>query len=513
MLTLTVVILLCVALYLYGTRTFKYWEKRGIKHDKPVPFFGNNSRMYLWKKSMTQIGMEMYWKYPKEKVVGFYRAMRPELVIRDPEIIKLFLLFLVSDFGYFHFRGINTHKTVVEPIAKNLFLAEGDLWKLLRQRMTPAFTSGKLKAMFPLIVERAERLQTLAINAPKTGRVLDSREIMARYTTDFIGACGFGLDMDSLSVENSSFRQLGIDIFKVEIGQIVKQMLKEMFPETFKHVKIFGKLENDAYALVRNILQKRNYEPCGRNDFVDLLLECKKKGKIVGQSIELIKSNGMPEEVSLELTEEIMMAQIMVFFAAGFETSSSSTSYTLHELAYNPEEQRKVQEEVDRVLKKYDNKLSYDAVSEMTYLHCAFKEGIRMFPSLGHLVRKCARKYTFPDLDLTIDEGVTVLIPVQALHKDPLYFDEPERFKPSRFLTDFINPMTKNIYLPFGEGPRACIGERLGLMQSLSGLAAVLSRYSVEPAPETVRHLKVDPSSNMVQGVIGGLPLIFKSRS
>ncbi|KPJ21301.1 Cytochrome P450 6B2 [Papilio machaon] len=188
MLTLAVVFVLCVALYLYGTRTFTYWEKKGIKHDKPLPFFGNNSRMYLRKKSMTQIGEEMYWKYPKEKVVGFYRAMRPELVVRDPEIVKRIL---VSDFGHFHMRGFNTHQKVVEPMAKNLFLAEGDLWKLLRQRMSPAFTSGKLKAMFPLIVERAERLQNHAIKAPPTGRVLDSREIMARYTTDLVSSLYF----------------------------------------------------------------------------------------------------------------------------------------------------------------------------------------------------------------------------------------------------------------------------------------------------------------------------------
>ncbi|XP_045533807.1 cytochrome P450 6B6 isoform X5 [Papilio machaon] len=510
MLTLAVVFVLCVALYLYGTRTFTYWEKKGVKHDKPLPFFGNNARMYFWKKSMTQIGVEMYWKYPKEKVVGFYRAMRPELVVRDPEIIKRIL---VSDFGHFHMRGINTHKTVIEPITKNLFFADGDIWKLLRQNMTPAFTSGKLKAMFPLIVERAERMQNHAINAPPTGRVLDSRELMARYTTDFIGACGFGLDMDSLSEENSAFRKLGIDIFKVELSQIIKQMLKEIFPEACKHFRIFGKIENDMNALVKTILQKRNYEPCGRNDFVDLLLECKKKVKMVGQSIETVKSNGMPEVVSFELTDELIMAQIFIFFGAGFETSSSSSSYTLHELAYHPEEQRKVQEEIDRVLAKYDNKLCYDAVSEMTYLHCAFKEGIRIFPSLGHLVRKCARKYTFPEMDLTIDEGVLILIPVQALHMDPLYFEEPEKFKPSRFLTDFINPMTKNIYLPFGEGPRSCIGGRLGLMQSLAGMAAVLSRYSVEPAPQTVRYPRVDPTSNAVQGVIGGLPLMFKLRT
>ncbi|XP_013141653.1 PREDICTED: cytochrome P450 6B6-like [Papilio polytes] len=507
MFTIAVVFVLCVAVYLYSIRTFKYWETKGIKHDKPIPFFGNNLPMYLWKKSIAQIATEL--KYPNEKVVGFYRAMRPELLIRDPEIVKRVL---VTDFGNFHMRGIITHRTVVEPLAKNLFLADGDIWKLLRQRMTPAFTSGKLKAMFPLIVERAERLQSHVINAPTTGRVLDSREMMARYTTDFIGACGFGLEMDSLSVEDSVFRKLGTDIFKFDLNQIVKFMLRDMFPNMCKNIRVFKKIESDMNSLVGSILKRRNYEPCGRNDFVDLLLDCKKKGKLVGSSIEKIKTDGTPEEVSMELTEELMTAQIFIFFAAGFETSSSSTSFTLHELAHNPEEQRKVQEEIDKVLTKYDNKLSYDAIKEMTYLHCAFKEGIRMFPSLGQLTRNCVRKYTFPEMDLTIDDGVSISIPVHALHMDPLYFEEPEKFKPKRFLTDFINPMTKHIYLPFGEGPRACIGERLGLMQSLAGLAAVLSRYSVEPAPETVRHPKVDPSSNLVQSFLGGLPLLFKLR-
>ncbi|XP_013141588.1 PREDICTED: cytochrome P450 6B2-like [Papilio polytes] len=510
MLAVALIVVAVVAVYLYGTRTFRYWEKRGIKHDKPIPFFGNNWPMYSRMKSMSEIATELYWRYPKERVVGFYRATQPELVIRDAELVKQVL---VTDFNYFSTRGLNTHKTVLEPLSKNLFFADGDIWKLLRQRMTPAFTSGKLKAMFPLIIERAERLQKNAINVPPTGGVLDSREIMARYTTDFIGAVGFGLDSDSLSEEDSAFRRLGVEIFKFDVSQLITQMLKEMFPETFKHLRIMKKIENDVFALVRGILQKRNNKPSGRNDFIDLLLECKKKGNMVGESMEITKPDGTPEHVSIELSEALMVAQVFVFFAAGFETSASSTSYTLHELAYHPEEQMKVQEEIDRVLAKYDNKLCYDAINEMNYLRCAFKEGIRMFPSLGHLVRKCTRKYTFPDTDLTIDEGVSIVIPVQAMHKDPQFFEDPDKYRPERFLTDFINPMTKHIYLPFGEGPRACIGERLGLMQSLAGLAAVLSRYTVEPAPQTQRHPTVDPTSNIVQSVIGGIPLMFRPRT
>ncbi|XP_013141517.1 PREDICTED: cytochrome P450 6B2-like [Papilio polytes] len=509
MLAVALILVVLVAVYLYGTRTFRYWEKRGIKYETPKPFFGNFSPVFFRSKSMTQIAAKLYWKYPNERVVGSFRLTHPELLIRDPELVKQIL---VTDFVFFNIRGLNTHKTAIEPLSKNLFFIDGDIWKLLRQRMTPAFTSGKLRAMFPLIVERAERLQNNAINVPPTGGVLDAREIMARYTTDFIGAVGFGIDSNSLVEEDSAFRKLGAEIFKFSVNQLLRQLLKEVFPETFKHLKIMAKVEDDVFALVRNILQKRNNKPSGRNDFIDLLLECKEKGNMVGDSVELTKPDGTPEQVSIALTEALMVAQVFVFFAAGFETSASSTSYTLHELAYNPKEQVKVQQEIDRVLAKHNNKLSYDAVNEMTYLQCAFNEGIRMMPSLGYLQRKCARRYTFKDLDLTIDEGVTIKIPLQAMHKDPAYFDDPDSFRPERFQTDFINPMTKHVFLPFGDGPRACIGERLGKMQSLAGLAAVLSRYSIEPAPESLRHPKIDPTSNVVQSVIGGIPLLFRPR-
>ncbi|CAK1577960.1 unnamed protein product [Parnassius mnemosyne] len=510
MIYLALLIVALVVLYCYGTRTFKYWEKRGVKHDKPIPFIGNSLSFYLAQKSITQVAADLYWKYPNEKVVGFFDSFKPELIIREPGIVKRTL---VTDFAYFYPRGLNTHKTVIEPLLRNLFFADGDLWRLLRQRMTPAFTSGKLKAMFPLIVERAERLQNKAINATKTGRVLDAREIMARYTTDFIGACGFGLDADSLSDENSAFRKLGAKIFTFGFSEICIQILKEMFPEACKHLKVLGKIEKDMINLVKSIMQERNYEPCGRNDFIDLLLECKKKGKMIGESIEKTKADGTPEKVSLELDDLLITAQVFVFFAAGFETSSSATSFTLHQLAFHPEIQKKVQEEIDNVLSKYDGKLCYDAIKEMKYLDCAFREGMRMFPSLGFLIRESAQKYTFPEINLPIDEGVIVIIPLQAMHNDPQYFENPNQFSPERFLPENVNSKIKHVYLPFGDGPRACIGERLGLMQSLAGLAAILSRYSVEPALDTLRYPVVNPTSNIVQSIKDGLPLLFRERT
>ncbi|XP_046966797.1 cytochrome P450 6B6-like [Vanessa cardui] len=509
MFALIIVAILILTLYLYGTRNYKYWERKRVKHDKPVPFLGNNARNYFIQISMCEMASEMYWKYPSEKVVGFYRASGPELVIRDPEIAKRIL---TTDFAYFYPRGMNMNSHGNEPLLRNLFFADGDIWRLLRQRMTPAFTSGKLKAMFPLIVERAERLQIWTLNAASKQKEIDARELMARYTTDFIGACGFGLDSDSLKEENSAFRKLGATIFKVGFKEISVIFLKEFFPTIFKNLKVMTRVEKGIYQLVNEVLCQRNYEPSGRNDFIDLLLECKKKGTIVCESIERKKSDGTPEIATIEMNIDLIVAQVFVFFAAGFETSSSATSFTLHELAHHPDIQNKVQEEIDRVLERYDNKLSYDAIKEMQYLEWTFKEAMRMFPSLGFLMRKCAHKYTFEDLDLTIDEGVRVIIPIQAMQNDPKYFDNPNEFRPERFDPKNYNGENKYVYLPFGVGPRACIGERLGLMQSLTGLAAVLSRFTVRPAPSTQRHPVINPTSGVVQLLKGGLPLLFQER-
>ncbi|XP_045538813.1 cytochrome P450 6B6 [Papilio machaon] len=499
-----------IALCLYGSRAHNYWRQRGVRHMRPLPFLGTYGSVYLMQKSTTQVATDAYCRFPEEKVVGQFWASKPQLLIRDPEIIKRVL---TTDFAHFYPRGLNPHKEVIEPLLRNLFFADGDLWRLLRQRMTPAFTSGKLKAMFPLIVERAERLQVRTLAAAHSGRELDARDLMARYTTDFIGACGFGLDADSLNDEKSAFRKLGAQIFSFGAKEVFVAMMKEVFPELCKHMKYLSRVEGDIMDLVKSVLKNRNYEPSGRNDFIDLLLECRQKGTIVGESIERMSSDGSAARAELDLSDELIAAQVFVFFAAGFETSSSATSFTLHQLAYHPEVQRKVQEDIDAVLSKHDNKLCYDAVKEMTYLEWTFKEAMRMFPSLGFLIRECAKKFTFPEINLTIDEGVVVMIPVQALHNDPKYFRNPEEFRPERFSPEEFQSVEKFVYLPFGAGPRACIGERLGQMQSLAGLAAVLAGCSVAPGPSTRRSPRVNPASDIVQSVRDGLPLRFIPRT
>lgn len=158
-------------------------------------------------------------------------------------------------------------------------------------------------------------------------------------------------------------------------------------------------------------------------------------------------------------------------------------SYCLHELAKNPDIQKKVQQEIDSVNKKFgDAGISYETLHEMKYLECCIDEALRKYPILPLLFRVCTEDYNVPDTEMTIPKGVGVFLSVLGLHRDPDIYENPLEFKPERFLNSATGAENVNgtYYLPFGDGPRNCIGMRMGKLTSKLGLAIVLSKYSIE---------------------------------
>lgn len=453
-LTVLIFFLFLTITYFYTARKFKYWKKRGVKYEEPVPFFGNNLPNILAKQSVAQIAENMYWKYPEEKVVGHFYFCEPALLIRDPDLITAIF---TTQFKKFYSRRFldGQEKYKLETLMKSLFFVEGPLWKLLKKSLSPLFTTSKLKAMFPIIEARAERLRERLAIAGAGSRPVDATDLMARYNIDFISAYALGLDSDCQKNEYSAIRRLGAKIFNTGFNEMFVTVLKQFFPATFKNLKYLERVEKEFLDLFNNILKQRKSELLERHDFIDLMLKLKAGGKIEG---EWQSPDGTMEQMCMEFDDDMLAAQVFVFFTAGFDTTSSATSYTLHEIAYNPEEQKKIQEDIDCVLAKHNNKLSYDAVKEMQYLEWAFMEGLRIFPPGGFLLRGCEQTCLL-DVNLTVDAGTRIVIPIRGLHHDPKYWDNPEEFRPERFSPKINEPKHKSAYLPFGTGPRSCIGK------------------------------------------------------
>lgn len=442
-----------ILLYYKGTKNFHYWEKKGIKYCKPVPFFGNSFKKYFRCISPTDQLADIYRSYPEEKCVGFFEANHQALVLRDPELIKRVL---VTDFQHFYPKGMNMHQT--EPLMNNLFSADGDLWRLLRQKLSVAFSTGKLKSMFPVLLEQAARLEKIVCDASENYEEVDVRDLAARFTTDSIVACGLGVDTNSLNDDSSVFRKLGKRIFDIKLRDQLVFMSKCIAPDTFKDFKFFApEIESVITEIVKSIFETRKNKGIDRRDFIDVLLQLQSKKCLTGASFKR-DENGVPEQCEVVLDDMLLIAQAFILFAAGYETTGAAMSYALHELAYNQDIQKKCQKEIDEVLKKH-GKMCYEAVCDMKYLEMTLKESLRMYPPIGFLIRQCAANYTFPETGMSIDRGVTVLIPLQAIHNDEKYFEQPDKFIPERFDSVKAERINKFSFLPFGAGPRTCLGE------------------------------------------------------
>nr|ULR85526.1 cytochrome P450 [Spodoptera frugiperda] len=202
--------------------------------------------------------------------------------------------------------------------------------------------------------------------------------------------------------------------------------------------------------------------------------------------------------------------QCFVFFAAGFETSSTTLGYTLYELAKHEEMQQKVLNEVDAYLARHNNKLNYDCVTELPYLDAVIDETLRFYPVLGMIPRELMEDYTMPD-GAKLDKGLRVHLPVFYLHHNPEYYPEPEVFRPERFLGEKKKNIIPYTYMPFAEGPRLCIGMRFAKMQMLAGLITMLKKYRLELADGMPTKLKFKAQS-FITHPVGGIKIKFIER-
>nr|QLI62185.1 cytochrome P450 36 [Streltzoviella insularis] len=494
----TILVLALITVYLASIRKFNYWKKKGVPHLKPTPILGNFSGYILLKEYTGEVTQRICQKFPDEPYVGAFYGTEPALIVQDPELIKLIT---TKDFYYFNSREISKY-TTKEVITQNLFFTYGERWKVLRQNLTPLFTSAKMKKMFYLIEKCAHVFEKLLDEETAASNVLEVRELMVRYTMDCIGSCAFGVETNTMrkSSNKNPFTVIGTLIFEISNSRGFQTIARAIWPFIFYGLgfKNFPTEINDFFGkLLTEVFQKRQYKPSTRNDFVDLVLNLKQNEYITGDSLSNMKTGGN-EKISLKVDDDLLIAQCVVFFAAGFETSATTMTFALYELAKNDKAQERVLEEIDEYLSKHGNKLGYECLKELPYLEACFDETLRLYPVLGVITREVVEDYTLPT-GLRLEKGDRVHLPLYHLHRDPRNFPEPEQFRPERFLGEEKQNIKPYIYFPFGEGPRICIGMRFAKMQMLPGLVTLLKKYRVELAPGTPRTVQYEPKATVTQ--------------
>lgn len=168
----------------------------------------------------------------------------------------------------------------------------------------------------------------------------------------------------------------------------------------------------------------------------------------------------------------------------------------MYEFSVNEEIQEKARDDVRKAIKKHDGKLTYDSVADMTYLEQCVNETLRKYPVASSLQRIALQDYKIPNTKITIPKGTPVSVPIHAIHWDEELYPEPEKFDPERFTQEEVSARHPMAYIPFGEGPRICIGMRFGLVETKLGLAKILLNYKFTlDRSKTSVPLKISPTS------------------
>jgi cytochrome P450 family 6 len=190
-------------------------------------------------------------------------------------------------------------------LGAHLLNLTGTKWKILRSKLTPTFTSGKMKMMFNLMTECADQLKHYLEEPARNGEILEMKEVMAKFTTDIIGSCAFGLQCNSMTDSDSEFRKMGKRVFATSFGARLRRTLRTFCPFPLKLFRIGmlpEEVSNFFMEAVKDVIEYREKNSVVRNDFMKLLIQL--KNKVTIHDDEDIKSECVQDETACKETEE-----------------------------------------------------------------------------------------------------------------------------------------------------------------------------------------------------------------
>uniref|UniRef100_A0A672FTU9 unspecific monooxygenase n=1 Tax=Salarias fasciatus TaxID=181472 RepID=A0A672FTU9_SALFA len=448
--TWTLLALFLGLILLYGIWPYRFFSKLGIPGPRTLPFLGT---------TMGQLGgvleFDRACKAKYGDVWGLFDGRKPMLMVSDPEMIKTFMV--KECYSVFTNRRVRN-------VSHSVSLAKDETWKRIRGTISPCFTSGRLKQVAVFVF-------------------LPLHRFVAPYSLDSVTSVAFSVDIDSINNPNDPVSVHAQNAIKFRMWTVLLQLI---FPFT------------------NRLLEWLNLELIPReclNFFANLIKKFKHEHQIKGSTrsdfLQVFVQNEIPEsEVKSEqdqptkgLTEKEILINAFMFILGGYDTTSTTLTYILYNLATNPDVQKTLQNEIDANLQK-DGPITYEELTGLQYIDHVILESMRLIPTAPRLDRICKKTVQFHGF--TIPEGTPVGIPVDVVHKDPRFWKSPELFRPERFSKDSGEEVNPYAFMPFGLGPRNCVGMRYALIVMKMILIRLLQRYNVETCRETIVPLQFD---------------------
>lgn len=425
--------------------------------------------------------------------------MTPIYLIRDPEIFKHIS---IKEFDSFEDHKFLIDSEVDSLFGQTLFLMKGEKWRDMRTTLSPAFTGSKMRLMFELLHECVnDTMQYFRNMHPGRGELsVEMTDIFSRSGIDVISSCAFGLKINSFNDRNNKFYEIGKKVTNLtSLKDYVKFAAQRVVPGVMKFLRI-EYLDADVKSffsdMVLQNIETRRREQINRPDMIDILMKTKsgelsyqnEKETLTDGFATASESNIKKSKINRNWTDQELVSQTFIFFLAGFDSITQAMAAATYELLLNPDVQQKLTEEIYETDKNLNGKqISYEVLQKMRYMDMVISEVLRIRGPGVFIDRVCTK-----DVDLLVDgrvirinKGTQLWAPLHSYHNNPAFYPKPQKFDPERFNEENRGNINPAYYLPFGSGPRNCIGSRFALMSVKLNLYYLLKNYRMEVNSKT----------------------------
>jgi len=390
-------------------------------------------------------------------------------MVMDPDAIRRMLLENLDDYP----KSLVTKNLLRPAIGESLFIAEGAHWRWQRRTAAPVFSHRNMMALAPIMTAAAER--SCARIAEAGPQAVDMAADMVRTTFDIIADVTFSDD----GTFDADVVHRGIDAYISDAGKISLFDILGLPDWVPRPARIMSGGSVSAMKRVADeaVEARQARGPEGVPDLLDLLIE------------------GEDPETHRKMNTAELRDNLLTFIVAGHETTALALSWSLYLCAYGQGVQDRARVEAQSVLE--GRAATGEDVARLPYIRQIIDEALRLYPPAGIISRTAQIADTLCGRD--IRPGDTVIIPIYALHRNHLLWDDPDSFRPDRFVDRKAVP--RYAYLPFGDGPRICIGASFALQEAVIILATLLSRFRFTPVagrdPEPVMILTLRPEGGV----------------
>ena len=387
----------------------------------------------------------------------------------------------------------------------------GTEWKKMRSLMSGVFTSGRLKLMIKHMVKTGQNLELYVGKVAEEGTEVDMKVVGGFMTLDSIATAGFGIETNSFDDPNNTFRVQALTLVGApgytSKFAIMRVMLIMLFPKLAKMLHIEW-LDKGSLMFFSNIMRKtyRHRLESGdrRNDIIDIIVDEIKSSKNKGTKKPEVYESEFEKDAALDTSdinndddlgydeETLLISNALLFFFAGFETTSTGISICCHKLALHPDIQERLYTEVVNVLGDSEE-VGFNHLQELKYMDQFISEAFRLNTLVSAHERLCTKDYNIPGTDIVVPKGRYVQVYTEDISLSEDNFKNPKEFDPDNFAPE--NNPNKFGLMVFGQGPRNCIGMRYALLTIKVTLLSILRKYRCVRGAKTTDTLVVDISN------------------